>query len=132
MAGVIMNDIEKSNEKAKRDAEAERECRYAADTMFVQWNAGKSRDSSSSDEIGDFSFEDMAAHIEELTAEVNREGGPGRLTTNYRPPPPNNGPSFETQPGPSQPRQLPKPEDGNIRMPYGDVLKSDTSWSLFK
>ena len=130
MAGVIMNDIEKSNEKARRDAEAERECRYAADTMFVQSNAGKSRDSSSSDEIG--SFTDHAAHIEELTGEVNREGGPGRLTTNYRPPPPNSGPSFETLPGPSQPRQLPKPEDGNIRMPYGDVLKSDTSWSLFK
>ena len=84
------------------------------------------------DEIGDFSFADMAAHIEELTAEVNREGGPGRLTTNYRPPPRNHGPSFETQPGTSQPRQLPKPEDGNIRMPYGDVLRSDASWSLFK
>ena len=130
MAGVIMNDIEKSNEKAKRDEEAERESRYAADTMFVQWNVGTSRDSSSSDEIG--SFTDFAAHIEELPREVDREGGPGRLTTNYRPPPPNSGPSYETRPGPSQPRQLPKPEDGNIRMPYGDVLKSDTSWSLFK
>ena len=25
----------------------------------------------------------------------------------------------------------PKPED-NIRMPYGDVLKSDAAWSIFK
>ena len=125
MAGVIMKDIEKSNEKTKHDAEAERECRYARDTMFVQWNAGRGRESSSTDEIG--SFADFAAHI---TKQVNREGGPGRLTTNYRPP--NSGPSFETQPGPSPPRQLPKPEDDSIRMPNGDVLKSDTAWSLFK
>ena len=122
-----MNDIVKSNEKAQRDAEAERERKYAVDTMFVQLNAGRGRQCSEEDEIG--SFEDHAAHIEELTKEVNREGGPGRLTTNYRQA---HGPSFEAPSGPSPPRQLPKPEDDNIRMPYGDVLKSDTAWSLFK
>ena len=43
MIGVIMMDIEKGNEKAKHDAEAERECRHASDTSFVQSNASKGR-----------------------------------------------------------------------------------------
>ena len=68
MAGVIMQDIVKGNEKAERDAEAERDRKYAADTMFVQSNVGRGRQSS--DEIG--SLADLAAHIEELTEEVNR------------------------------------------------------------
>ena len=45
MMGVIMADIEKGNEKAKRDAEAKRECRYASDTSFVQSNASTGRQS---------------------------------------------------------------------------------------
>ena len=45
MMGVVMADIEKGNEKAKRDAEAERECRYASDTSFVQSNASMGRQS---------------------------------------------------------------------------------------
>ena len=45
MMGVIMADIEKGNEKAKHDAEAKRECRYASDTSFVQWHASKGRQS---------------------------------------------------------------------------------------
>ena len=45
MMGVIMVDIEKGNEKAKCDAEAKRECRYASDTSFVQSNASKGRQS---------------------------------------------------------------------------------------
>ena len=36
MMGVIMTDIKKGNEKAKRDAEAERAFRYASDTSFVK------------------------------------------------------------------------------------------------
>ena len=39
----------------------------------------------------------------------------------YRPPSPPTPP----------PLQPPKPGD-NIRMPYGDVLKSDAAWSIFK
>ena len=34
MVGVIMTDIKKGNEKAKRDAEAERAFRYASDTSL--------------------------------------------------------------------------------------------------
>ena len=45
MMGVIMGDIEKGNEKAKHDAEAEREHRYASDTSFVQSNASMGRQS---------------------------------------------------------------------------------------
>ena len=45
MMGVIMRDIEKGNEKAKHDAEAERAFRYASDTSFVQLNASKGRQS---------------------------------------------------------------------------------------
>ena len=45
MMGVIMRDIEKGNEKAKCDAEAERAFRYASDTSFVQSNASMGRQS---------------------------------------------------------------------------------------
>ena len=31
-----------------------------------------------------------------------------------------------------EPPNLPKPEDDTVRMPYGDVLKSDAAWSIFK
>ena len=48
---VIMADIEKGNEKAKHDAEAKRECRYASDTSFVQSSASMGRQS---DVIGGF------------------------------------------------------------------------------
>ena len=43
--GVIMVDIGKGNEKAKRNAEAKREHRYASDTSFVQSNASRGRQS---------------------------------------------------------------------------------------
>ena len=55
--GVIMADIEKGNEKAKCDAEAKREHRYASDTSFVQSNASTGRQSGV---IGDFVAAAMA------------------------------------------------------------------------
>ena len=45
MMGIIMVDIEKGNEKAKQDAEAETEHRYASDTSFVQSNPSRGRQS---------------------------------------------------------------------------------------
>ena len=129
MMGVIMGDIEKGNEKAKHDAEAERECRYASDTSFVQWNASKGRQSSV---IGGFeAFGAAAMAISERTI-CEDDSGTQQGTTKPR----NWEPCFEAPPGPSPPPppppQLPKPENDNIRMPYGDVLKSDTAWSIFK
>ena len=114
MMGVIMTDIKKGNEKAKHDAEAERAFRYASDTSFVLSSASTGRQSGV---IGGFeAFGAVAMAIFEGSFREDNSGTrqPERERP-YRPPPP---------PPPKQ--------GGNIRMPYGDVLKSDAAWNIFK
>ena len=126
MMGVIMTDIKKGNEKAKRDAEAERAFRYASDTSFVLSSASMGRQSGV---IGGFeAFGAVAMAISEGsfrednsgTREPEREGP-------YRPPSPPPSP-----PPPPPPPPLPPKRGDNIRMPYGDVLKSDAAWNIFQ
>ena len=123
MVGVIMGDIKKGNEKAKRDAEAERQCRYASDTSFVQSNASTGRQSGV---IG--GFEAFGAPAMAISEGRFREANSGTrqhtIEPQYQPPSP---PTPPTPPPPPPP----KPGD-NIRMPYGDVLKSDAAWNIFK
>ena len=118
MMGVIMTDIKKGNEKAKRDAEAERAFRYASDTSFVLSSASTGRQSGV---IGGFeAFGAVAMAISEGSFREDNSGTrqPERERP-YRPPPP--------------PPPPPPPKRGdNIRMPYGDVLKSDAAWNIFK
>ena len=116
--GVIMTDIKKGNEKAKHDAEAKRVFRYASDTSFVLSSASTGRQSGV---IGGFeAFGAVAMAILEGSFREDNSGTrqPERERP-YRPPPP---------PPPPPP---PKRRD-NIRMPYGDVLKSDAAWNIFK
>ena len=115
MIGVIMTDIKKGNEKAKRDAEAERAFRYASDTSFVQSSASMGRQSGV---IG--GYEAFGAAAMSISKGNFREDNSGTRQPErerpYRPPPP-----------------PPPPKRGdNIRMPYGDVLKSDAAWNIFK
>ena len=106
MMGVIMRDIEKGNEKAKRDVEAKRAFRYASDTSFVQSNASMGRQSGV---IG--GFEAFGAAAIAISKGRFREDNSGTrqpekeplYQPQYRPPPP--------------PPPPPKPGD-NIRMPY--------------
>ena len=112
--GVIMTDIKKGNEKAKRDTEAERALRYASDTSFVLLRASTGRQSGV---IGGFeAFGAVAMAISEGSfCEDNSGTRQPERERPYRPPPP------------------PPPKRGdNIRMPYGDVLKSDAAWNIFK
>ena len=112
MMVLIMTDIKKGNEKAKRDAEAERAFRYASDTSFVLSSASTGRQSGV---IGGFeAFGAVSMAISEGSFREDNSGTrqPERERP-YRPPPP------------------PKRGD-NIRMPYGDVLKSDAAWNIFK
>ena len=116
MMGVIMTDIKKGYEKAKRDAEAERAFRYASDTSFVLSSASTGRQSGV---IGGFeAFGAVAMAISEGSFREDNSGTrqPERECP-YPPPPP--------------PPPPPKRGD-NIRMPYGDVLKSDAAWNIFK
>ena len=118
MMGVIMVDIEKGNEKTKPDAEAKRDHRHASDTSFVQSNASKGRQSGV---IGGFeAFGAAAMAISKGRFCEDNSGTRQRIIE------PRIGPPSGTLPPPP-----PKPED-NIRMPYGDVLKSDAAWSIFK
>ena len=72
MMGVIMGDIKKGNEKAKRDAEAERAFRYASDTSFVQASASTGRQSGV---IGGFeAFGAAAMAISEGRFRVDNSG----------------------------------------------------------
>ena len=116
MMGVIMTDIKKGNEKAKHDAEAKRVFRYASDTSFVQSSASIGRQSGV---IGGFeAFGAAAMAISEgRLCEYNSGTQQHTIEPQYQPPPP--------------PPPPPKSGD-NIRMPYGDVLKSDAAWNLFK
>ena len=113
MRGVIMTDIKKGNEKAKCDAEAERAFRYASDTSFVQLSASTGRQSGV---IG--GFEALGAVAMAIFKGSFREDNSGTREPErecpYRPPPP------------------PPKQGDNIRMPYGDVLKSDAAWNIFK
>ena len=117
MIGVIMTDIKKGNEKAKHDAEAERVFRYASDTSFVQSSASTGRQSGV---IG--GFEAFGAAAMAISKGSFREDNSGTRQPErerpYRPPPP---------PPPPPPKR-----GDNIRMPYGDVLKSDAAWNIFK
>ena len=118
MMGVIMTDIKKGNEKAKRDAEAERAFRYASDTSFVLSSASTGRQSGL---IGGFeAFGAVAMAISEGSFHEDNSGTrePERECP-YQPPSP-----------PPPPPPPPKRGD-NIRMPYGDVLKSDAAWNIF-
>ena len=125
MMGVIMTDIKKGNEKAKRDAEAKRAFRYASDTSFVLSSASTGRQSGV---IGGFeAFGAVAMAISEGSFREDNSGTrePERERP-YRPPSPPPSP-----PPPPPPPPPPKRGD-NIRMPYGDVLKSDAAWNIFK
>ena len=117
MMGVIMVDIEKGNEKAKRDAEAKRQHRYASDTTFIQANASKGRQSGV---IGGFAAFGAAAMAisEGRFCQDNSGTQQDIIEPKYRPPTP--------------PPPPPPPPEDNIRMPYGDVLKSDAAWNIFK
>ena len=118
MMCVIMTDIKKGNEKAKRDAEAERAFRYASDTSFVLSSASMGRQSGV---IGGFeAFGAVAMAISEGSFREDNSGTrePERERP-YRPP--------------SPPPPPPPPKRGdNIKMPYEDVLKSDAAWNIFK
>ena len=124
MMGVIMTDIKKSNEKAKRDAEAERAFRHASDTFFVQSSASTGRQSGV---IGGFeAFGAAARAISEGGLRADNSGTQQHTMEplyrpQYRPPSP-----------PPPPPPSPPKSGTNIRMPYGDVLKSDAAWNLFK
>ena len=82
--GVIMADIKKGNEKAKRDAEAKRECRYASDTSFVQSSASTGRQSGV---IGGFGAAAMAISEGRFCKDDSRTQQPD-VEPLYRPPPP--------------------------------------------
>ena len=128
MMGVIMTDIKKGNEKAKRDAEAERAFRYASDTSFVLSSASTGRQSGV---IGGFeAFGAVAMAISEGSFREDNSGTrePERECP-YRPPSP---PPSPPPPPPPPPPPLPPKRGDNIRMPYGDVLKSDAAWNIFQ
>ena len=121
--GVIMTDIKKSNEKAKHDAEAETAFRYASDTFFVQSSASTGRQSGV---IGGFeAFGTAARAISEGGFHADNSGTQQHtMEPLYRP--------QYRPPSPPPPPPSPPKSGNNIRMPYGDVLKSDAAWNLFK
>ena len=124
--GVIMTDIKKSNEKAKRDAEAERAFRYASDTFFVQLSASTGRQSGVIGGFEAFGAAAMAISKGRLRAD-NSGTQQHTMEPLYRPQYRSPSPPPPPPPSPSPPKS-----GNNIRIPYGDVLKSDAAWNLFK